>query len=64
MSSVRIRLPQVNAFAVPSVWFSAWLPQPSEAYSILAHEAIIDAAWDISIKPLLLQRFPTPRRKN
>ena len=29
-----------------------------EAYSVLAHEAIIDAAWDISIRPLLLQRFP------
>ena len=29
-----------------------------EAYSVLAHEAIIDAAWNISIRPLLLQRFP------
>ena len=28
------------------------------AYSVLAHEAIIDAAWEISIRPLLLQRFP------
>jgi hypothetical protein len=27
-------------------------------YSVLSHEAIIDAAWDISIKPDLLQRFP------
>lgn len=25
---------------------------------MLSHEAIIDAAWDVSIKPLLLQRFP------
>jgi hypothetical protein len=24
----------------------------------LTHEAIVDAAWDISIRPLLLQRFP------
>ncbi len=30
----------------------------SQAYAVLAHEAIIDSAWDISIKPLLLQRFP------
>lgn len=28
------------------------------AYSVLTHEAIIDSAWDIAIKPLLLQRFP------
>ncbi len=33
-------------------------PSPSGAYAIMAHEAIIDAGWDISIKPLLLQRFP------
>ena len=28
------------------------------AYSVLTHEATIDAAWDSSIKPLLLARFP------
>ena len=33
-------------------------PLPSSAYSVLAHEAIVDAAWDEAIKPLLLQRFP------
>ena len=27
-------------------------------YSILTHEAIIDAAWNDSIEPLLLKRFP------
>jgi hypothetical protein len=35
----------------------AW-PVPSEAYSVLTHEAIIDAAWEASIRPLLLERFP------
>jgi len=30
----------------------------ASAYSVLSHEAIIDAAWDTSIKPVLLQRFP------
>jgi hypothetical protein len=34
-------------------------PIPSGAYSIMAHEAIIDAAWDISIRHLLLDRFPS-----
>jgi hypothetical protein len=29
------------------------------AYSVLTHEAIIDLAWDRSIKPLLLHRYPT-----
>jgi hypothetical protein len=33
-------------------------PSRCAAYSIMAHEAIIDAAWDISIRQLLLQRFP------
>jgi hypothetical protein len=30
----------------------------SQAYSVLSHEAIVDAAWEDSIKPILLQRFP------
>src|SRR5262245_30765165 len=35
----------------------------SSAYAVLTHEAIIDSAWDDSIRPLLLKRFPntTPR---
>jgi zinc dependent phospholipase C len=32
--------------------------QPLLSYSVLTHEAIIDTAWDQSIKPVLLQRFP------
>lgn len=34
------------------------LPSISSAYSVLTHEAIIDAVWVDSIKPLLLKRFP------
>jgi hypothetical protein len=33
-------------------------PQSCKAYSILAHEAVIDAAWDKSILPLLKLKFP------
>ena len=33
-------------------------PSTAPAYSVLTHEAMIDAAWDASIKPLLLARFP------
>ena len=32
--------------------------QPTHAYSVLAHEAMVDTAWDDSIRPLLLRRFP------
>jgi Zinc dependent phospholipase C len=35
----------------------SWPPRCA-AYSVLSHEAIIDSAWDTSIKPVLLQRFP------
>lgn len=35
----------------------AW-PAPACAYAVLSHEAIIDAAWDSHIKPLLLKKYP------
>jgi hypothetical protein len=38
--------------------FTLVCPSPSAAYAVLAHEAIIDAAWETHIKPLLLARFP------
>jgi len=34
------------------------ISSPARAYSVLAHEAIIDVAWEHSIRPLLLGRFP------
>ncbi len=34
------------------------LPVQTGAYSVLSHEAIIDSAWDTTIRPLLLKRFP------
>lgn len=33
-------------------------PSDAAAYAVLAHEAIIDSAWDTNIRPLLLKRFP------
>ena len=33
-------------------------PGECAAYAVLAHEAIIDSAWDTDIRPLLLKRFP------
>jgi len=32
--------------------------RPAFGYSVLGHQAIVDRAWEDSIKPLLLQRFP------
>jgi hypothetical protein len=32
--------------------------EPSAAYAVLAHEAIIDTVWEANIRPLLLKRFP------
>lgn len=34
------------------------LSRSSFGYSVLTHEAIIDSAWEESIRPLLLKRFP------
>ena len=34
------------------------MPPVCASYSVLSHEAIVDAAWKDSIEPLLLKRFP------
>jgi hypothetical protein len=38
------------------------VPRSAGAYSVLSHEANIDALWDTSIRPLLLKRFPRATR--
>ena len=38
-------------------------PRPAAAYSVLAHEANIDALWDSTIAPLLRARFPEASRE-
>jgi hypothetical protein len=39
---------------------AAWLlgAPPGHAYSVLSHEALVDAAWDSSVRPRLRERFP------
>jgi hypothetical protein len=34
------------------------IAHPAPGYSVLTHEAIIDSAWNDSIKPVLLKRYP------
>lgn len=36
----------------------ALTPEPAHGYSVMSHQAIIDAAWELDIKPTLQQRFP------
>jgi hypothetical protein len=38
--------------------------KPSHAYSVLSHEAIVDALWEVNFKPVFLARFPnaTPQQ--
>src|ERR1017187_81621 len=43
---------------VLALFLSFGWPAQSAAYAVLAHEAIIDSAWDTNIRPLLLKRFP------
>ena len=33
-------------------------PRPARGYAVLAHEAIIDAAWETNLKPALRAKFP------
>ena len=33
------------------------------AYSVLSHEALIDALWDVKLKPALLSRYPSATRE-
>src|SRR3954470_3472704 len=33
-------------------------PRETQAYSVLSHEANVDALWDAAIRPLLQRRFP------
>jgi len=50
---ISARLIVVCLLAVGLAW-----PAPVRAYAVLSHEAIIDAAWETHIKPLLLKKFP------
>jgi hypothetical protein len=41
----------------------AWAcPREASAYSVLSHEANVDALWDAGVRPLLLRRFPHATR--
>src|SRR6187399_692340 len=44
---------------VPNATASLLLAAPLlQGYSVLTHETIVDSAWDSSIQPMLVKRFP------
>jgi hypothetical protein len=48
-----------TAFRATAIIFAALLLSgAASAYSVLTHEEIIDLAWTLEIRPLLLERFP------
>ncbi|GAB3908588.1 zinc dependent phospholipase C family protein [Mucilaginibacter boryungensis] len=47
-----------NKYKLIAVFLLLFLVSPASGFSILAHEAIIDAEWDKQIKPLLLKKYP------
>jgi hypothetical protein len=43
---------------VTTLTLVAFAPAPAHAYSVLAHEALLDAVWAESVEPFIEQRFP------
>jgi len=53
-----MKLPTINTYIWILLIIALFVPLSSNAYSILTHEALIDASWDKSILPLLKKKFP------
>ena len=51
------RLP-LSFVAVTAILLVCAAPRSADAYSVLAHEALIDSAWEDVIAPMLRERFP------
>jgi zinc dependent phospholipase C len=56
--SISMRFPFVCRGATLALALLLSWPRPAAGYAVLAHEAIIDAAWETHLKPELLRRFP------
>ena len=52
------RFKSCSVFVILGLIFGTCCPPSCSGYSVLTHEAIIDAAWKESIVPVLLKRFP------
>ena len=58
MLSLRTRGIRAPVALCVAVCLALLLANPSSAYSVLSHEAMVDALWDVKLKPVLLARFP------
>ena len=54
----RLALPAILAMLLSLAFYLSLAAAPLMGYSVLSHEALIDAAWEPYIVPLLLQRYP------
>ena len=52
------RLPRLDAALACLLAAVLACPNAARGYAVLAHEAIIDAAWETHLKPLLLRKYP------
>ncbi len=48
----------LGRYVLVGILIGTFAARPLAAYSVLSHEAIIDASWPHGIRPLLLKRFP------
>jgi len=48
----------LGRYVLVGILIGTFAARPLAAYSVLSHEAIIDASWPRAIRPLLLRRFP------
>jgi hypothetical protein len=53
-----MKRPALNKYIYIMLFFGLFSPLSSRAYSVFAHEAIIDASWEKSILPLLKAKYP------
>jgi hypothetical protein len=53
-----MKIPLLYRLVFVFVAFLLFAPFSSRAYSVLTHEALIDASWNKNIKPLLKLKFP------
>src|SRR5665213_3394494 len=53
-----MRLPVLYKYLLAVLIWVFFNPASSKAYSVFAHEAIIDASWEKSILPLLKAKYP------
>lgn len=53
-----MKLPVLSKYLLLILLFLIFKPLSSKAYSVLTHEAVIDASWGKYIQPLLKQKYP------